>query len=142
MADPRGHRQPSQRQLRVGEQMRHLLAEYLARGEVRDPRLEGASLTISEVRVSPDLRHATVYVAELGRPVRPEILEVLSRAAPRLAGRITREMHLKYAPRLRFVADESFEAADRIERLLAAARAERRTLAEVEEQREEDERQQ
>jgi len=114
---------PSPRQRRVAEQMRHLLAEYLTRGEVHDPRLEGRSLTVSEVRVSPDLRHATVYLSELGRPLSEEARRALQAAAGRLAGRLAREMRLKYAPRLRFLADERFEVADRIERLLREARA-------------------
>lgn len=114
---------PSQRQLRVGEQMRHLLAEWLLRGEVHDPRLEGVSVTVSEVRVSRDLRDATVFLSELGRTLSDEVAAALRAAAPRMAGRLAREMHLKYAPRLRFVADTSFEEADRIERLLRAARA-------------------
>ncbi len=116
-------RRGSHRPLRVGEQMRHLLAEYLLRGEPHDPRLEGHSITVSEVEVSPDLRHANVYVSELGRPVSPEVQAALEKAAGRLAGRLAREMHLKYAPRLRFVPDRRFEVADRIERLLREAKA-------------------
>ncbi len=114
---------PTPRQLRVAEQMRHLLATYLLRGEVHDPRLDGRSLTVAEVRVSPDLRHATVYVSELGRPLGEDTRRALAAAAGRLAGRLARDMHLKYAPRLRFVADQQFEVADRIERLLRDARA-------------------
>lgn len=111
---------PSQRQLRVGEQMRHLLAGYLLRGEIHDPRLDGVSITVSEVRVTRDLRDATVFASELGGRLRPEIRAALRAAAPRVAGRLARDMHLKYAPRLRFVADTSFEEADRIERLIRA----------------------
>ncbi|GBD45174.1 Ribosome-binding factor A [bacterium HR40] len=102
--------------------MRHLLAEWLLRHEIHDSRLETVSVTISEVRVSRDLRDATVFAAELGRPLSPTTLAALAAAAPRLAGRLAREMHLKYAPRLRFVADRSFEEADRVERLLRASR--------------------
>ena len=114
---------PSQRQLRVGEQMRHLLADWLVRGEIHDPRLDGVSVTVSEVRVSPDLREAKAFVSELGRSLSAEVAAALRAAAPQLAGRLARAMHLKYAPRLRFVADTSFEEADRIERLLKAERA-------------------
>lgn len=111
---------PSQRQLRVGEQMRHLLAGWLLRGEIHDPRLDGVSITVSEVRVTRDLREATVFASELGGRLRAEVASALRAAAPRLAGRLAREMHLKYAPRLRFVADTSYEEADRIERLIRA----------------------
>jgi ribosome-binding factor A len=114
---------PTQRQLRVAEQIRHILAEALLRGEVRDPRLADANITIAEVRISRDLRQATVYATELGRPLRPEIRAVLERAAPFLAGMVARAMNLKYAPRLQFVADELFDEAARMERLFAAARA-------------------
>ncbi len=122
----------SPRRFRVAEAMRHRLADYLVRGEVHDPRLDGRSLTVAEVRVSPDLRHATVYVAELGRPLSEEARRALTAAAGRLAGRLARDLHLKYAPRLRFVADERFEVADRIERLLREARTRRATPAATE----------
>ncbi len=112
------HQDRSQRQLRVAERMRHLLAEHLLRGELHDPRLAGASLTVSEVRVSPDLKNATVFTAALGREPTPEALAALQRASAHLGGWLARQMHLKYAPRLRFVADESFARADRIERLI------------------------
>ena len=114
---------PSQRQLRVGEQVRHVLAEWLMRGELHDPRLASTSITIGEVQVSRDLKNATVFAAELGSATAAATIEALQQAAPRLAGRIAREMNLKYAPRLRFVADDSFERADAMERLLAEARA-------------------
>jgi ribosome-binding factor A len=111
--------EPSQRQLRVAEQIRHVLAEDLSQGAPHDPRLEGVSVTIAEVRVSPDLKHAVVFATELGRDLSGQTLAALEHAAPRLAGRIARRMHLKYAPRLRFVADESFAEAARIHRLIA-----------------------
>ncbi len=122
MTRMRGEQPLSQRQLRVGEQMRHLLAEYLIRGETHDPRLEGVSITIGEVRLTRDLRHATVYASELGADLSEPVAAALAAAAPRLAGRLAREMHLKYAPRLRFVADRSFEEAQRIESLLRRQR--------------------
>lgn len=118
-----GGGEPSQRQLRVAERMRHLLAETLMRGEVHDVRLEAASITVAEVRVSRDLKHATVFATELGRPLSADAHAALEQAAPMLAGRLAREMHLKYAPRLRFVADALFDEADRVERLLAEERA-------------------
>lgn len=91
------------------------------RGEVHDPRLDGTNVTIGEVRISRDLRQATVYVAELGRPLAPTTLEALQEAAPMLAGRLGRRMHLKYAPKLKFVADTLFEEAARMERLIEEA---------------------
>ncbi|MFO1072975.1 MAG: 30S ribosome-binding factor RbfA [Geminicoccaceae bacterium] len=114
-AEPRDR---SQRQLRVAEQMRHLLAEHLLRGELHDPRLAGTSLTVSEVRVSRDLKNATVFTAALGMEPGREVLAALQHASAHLGGWLARQMHLKYAPRLSFVADESFAKADRIERML------------------------
>ncbi len=118
MTRRRGEQPLSQRQLRVGEQMRHLLAGYLLRNEIHDPRLEGVSVTVTEVRISRDLRNATVYANELGGELSAPVRAALRAAAPRLAGRLAREMHLKYAPRLAFTADPSFAEAEKIERLL------------------------
>jgi len=115
----RGGDAPSQRQLRVGEQMRHLIAEFLMRGEVHDRRLEGVSVTVSEVRLSRDLKQATVFVSELGETViRPPTLEALTHAGAWMGGRLAREMRLKYAPRLQFVSDDSFAQAAHLEDLL------------------------
>lgn len=91
------------------------------RGELRDPRLDGVSITVGEVRIGRDLRQAHVYVTELAGPIRAEVLEALNRAAPRLAGRVARDIHLKYAPRLEFVADSLFDEAARMERLVSDA---------------------
>jgi ribosome-binding factor A len=113
---------PSQRQLRVGEGLRHLLAELLTRGHLREPALADAQLTVSEVRISPDLRHAVVFVTELGGELSPERLEALQRAAPQLRGEAARRMRLKYAPDLSFRPDRSFAEAARIEALLASER--------------------
>lgn len=133
-AVPRGGRpvkredphQPSQRQLRVAERMRHLLADLLLRGDLHDPRLAGRSLTVAEVRVSRDLKTATVFVTELGGELTAAVAAGLQQAAPRLGGWLARELHLKYAPRLRFVADETFAYAARIDRLLHEAHASER----------------
>lgn len=121
--------EPSQRQLRVAERIRHLLAESLMRGEVHDRRLEAASVTVAEVRVTKDLRHATVFATELGRPLSAAARAALEQAAPQLAGRLARQMHLKYAPRLHFVADALFDEAARIERLMVEERARLHLLA-------------
>lgn len=112
----------SQRQLRVGEGVRHVLADLLLRGAVHDPVITEAHLTVSEVRMTPDLRHAVVFVTELGGELRAELRDALTRAAPRLRGEVARRMHLKYAPELIFRADTSFREAARIEALLAAER--------------------
>lgn len=114
---------PSQRQLRVGEELRHVLADLLMRGDAREPALADAQLTVSEVRISADLRHAVVFVTELGGELPPERLEALKRAAPQLRGEVTRRMRLKYAPDLTFRPDPSFAEAARIEALLAEERA-------------------
>ena len=115
--------QRSQRQLRVGEALRHVLAELLMRGTVHDPLLAEANLTVSEVRMSRDLRHAVAYVTELGGDLRGELLEALTRAAPYLRGEAARRIHLKYAPSLTFQVDPSFAEAARIDTLLARERA-------------------
>jgi ribosome-binding factor A len=114
---------PSQRQLRVGEELRHVLAELLMRGHLREPALADAQFTVSEVRISADLRHAVVFVTELGGDVGSERLQALQRAAPQLRGEVTRRMRLKYAPDLTFRPDRSFAEAARIEALLASERS-------------------
>lgn len=114
----------SQRQLRVGEHIRHTLAELLLRGAVHDTAIEAAHLTVSEVRISRDLRRAVVYLTELAGPLQPETQRALERARPFLRGEVARSCHLKYAPELVFVPDTSFEEATRLERMLAAERAE------------------
>lgn len=118
----RGQGGPSQRQLRVGESMRHVLAELLGRHEHLDPLLTAADITVAEVRVSPDLRHAVAFVIELGGGLRPELAAALDRVAPKLRGELARQLHLKHAPRLSFRADASFDEAARIEGLLTRER--------------------
>lgn len=115
----------SKRQLRVGEELRHALAGVLARGELRDPELRDLSITVTEVRASPDLRNATVYVLPLGGTRTPEDTEAtiraLRRAGPYLRGQIARQVVLKFVPALSFEADTSFDRADRIDSLLRDA---------------------
>jgi ribosome-binding factor A len=119
---------PSQRQLRVGEEIRHVLASLLQEGDLRDPLLYDASITVTEVRISPDLKNATAYVMPLGGRTQVEgasvddVISALNRAAPFFKGRIGRAMHLKYAPSLRFRLDDTFEEADKISSLLERAR--------------------
>jgi ribosome-binding factor A len=111
-------RAPSQRQLRVGEELRHALAIVLERDRLRDPVLQDAILTVTEVRASPDLRRATVYVARLGGETDDAVIEALTRARPFLRRQMASAVNLKYAPDLDFVADRSFEQAGHIDKLL------------------------
>ena len=113
-----GGGEPSQRQLRVAEEMRHLIAADLMRGEVHGLPVDGATVTVAEVRVSRDLRQATVFATELGGSLSDETRAALEHAAPWLGGRLARRMHLKFAPRLEFVADDTFGEAHRIARLI------------------------
>lgn len=113
------HRPPSQRQLKAGELIRRVLAEIIAREDLRDPDLKGVSVTISEVRASPDLKHAIVYAAPLGTDHDPDaVIKALQRCGSFLRGRLGREMEMKSTPRLRFMKDESFETAEAMTRLL------------------------
>ena len=108
----------SQRQLRAGELIRHALAEILARGEVHDPVLENHTVTVPEVRLTPDLRLATIYVMPLGGRDADEVLAALERNKRYLRGEIAHRVNLKFAPDIRFQIDERFEEAERIEKLL------------------------
>jgi ribosome-binding factor A len=131
---PRHHhrdsgRSPSQRVLRVGELIRHALAEMLTRGEVHDPTIEGHMITVPEVRMSPDLRLATIYVMPLGGRDTADVVAALERNKRFLRGEIARRVNLKFAPDIRFRADERFEEAERIEKLLRTP-AVRRDLGE------------
>lgn len=107
----------SVRLLRIGEQVRHVLAGVLGRGEVRDPVLESHIVSVSEVRVSPDLRIATAFVKALGGDDE-EVLDALRRNAKFLRGEVARAMSTKYTPELKFRCDESYEEASRIDALL------------------------
>ena len=109
---------PSQRALRVGELIRHAVADLLARGEVHDPVLEGHLITIPEVRMTADLRLATIYVMPLGGRDVKEVLEALERNKRFLRGEIAHHVNLKFAPEIRFRVDERFDEAERIEKLL------------------------
>ena len=108
----------SQRQLRVGELIRHALAEMLIRGEVHDPVIQGHMITVPEVSMAPDLRLATIYVMPLGGRDQSEVLTALERNKKFLRGEIAHRVNLKFAPDIRFRIDERFDEADRIEKLL------------------------
>ncbi len=120
--DPAG---PSQRQLRVGELIRRVLADALMRGEHHEPSLEGVSVTVGEVRLSPDLKVATVHVMPLGGQDTERVLEGLERAKGELRRRVNREVRLKYSPELRFRLDETFDKMDETRRILAEDRVRR-----------------
>jgi len=110
--------QPSQRALRVGELIRHALAEMLARGDVHDPVLEGHLITIPEVRMTGDLRLATIFVVPLGGRDVKEVLDALEHNKRFIRGELSHRVNLKFAPDIRFRADERFDEAERIEKLL------------------------
>ena len=109
---------PSQRQLRVGELIRHAMTEILSRGELQNPLIAGAFITIPEVRMSPDLRLATIYIMPLGGKDEQEVLAALDRHKKHIRTELARRINLRYAPDLRFRRDETFDDAGRIERLL------------------------
>ena len=109
---------PSQRQLRAGEVIRHAIAEILSRGEVHDPVLQGHMITVPEVRMTPDLRLATIYVMPLGGQDKQPVLDALERNKRYLRGEIARHVDLKFAPEIRFRIDQRFEEVDRIDKLL------------------------
>lgn len=112
----------SQRQLRVAEVIRHRLAEVLARGDVHDPELSRLSITVSEVRCSPDLKHATAYVMPLGGQHVDEALKALRRSKPELRHQMAHGLGLKFAPDLKFEIDETFDRMDDARRIFADPR--------------------
>ena len=114
----------SQRQLRVGELVRHAMAELLARGEVHDPVIEGHLITVPEVRMTADLRLATVYIMPLAGRDADEVLAALERNKKFLRGEIAHRVNLKFAPDIRFRVDERFAEAERIDRAVALAGSE------------------
>lgn len=117
----RADKAPSQRQLRVGEELRHALSAILSRGDLRDPDLYDVSVTVSEVRMSHDLRNATAFVLPLGGKDGEVVLAALRRAAPYIRGQIGRAMRLRFTPTLSFQYDGSFDYAEHIATLLEKA---------------------
>ena len=110
---------PSQRQLRVGEQVRHALADVLARGEIRDDLIQANVISVSEVRMSPDLKIATAYVAPLGATDSNAIIKALAAHAKFIRGRVSGSLRqMKYMPEFRFRLDTSFDNMARIDKLL------------------------
>src|SRR5512140_2989532 len=140
---PRHHKKDSapggsQRQLRVGETVRHAIADILSQGSVQDPELEGHIITVPEVRMSPDLKLATVYVMPLGGRDTDVVLAALERNKKFLRGEIAHRVNLKFAPDLRFRTDERFDEAERIEKLLRTPAVQKDLEQDPEQDREEE----
>ena len=108
----------SQRQLRVGEELRHALAQVLRPGALHDPALFDANITVTEVQLSPDLRNATAFIMPLGGANAADIVAGLRRSAPYIKGQIARQVRLRHAPNLSFALDSAFDNADRIAAVL------------------------
>jgi ribosome-binding factor A len=117
--------QQSVRVLKVGERVRHILSELLARGEVRDETLSAHSVSVTEVRMTPDLRHAAAYVKPLLGEDEEVVIKALRRNTAFLQREVAQRLGLKFAPKLQFRPDESFEEAERIEKLLTDPRVAR-----------------
>jgi ribosome-binding factor A len=111
-------RPPGQRQLRVGEELRHALVAIIGRGGFRDPALDGVQVTVTEVRVSPDLKNATVYVVPFAKGDPAALAKALGHAAPYLRRQLAGAVRLRLVPQLRIEPDRSFDRAAEIERLL------------------------
>jgi len=123
LAMPRHHKKSStaggsQRQLRVGEIVRHAMADILAQGTAHDADLEGHIITVPEVKMSPDLKLATIYVMPLGGRDTDKVIAALDRHKKFLRGEVARRVNLKFAPDVRFRVDDRFDEAERIEKLL------------------------
>jgi ribosome-binding factor A len=114
-----GHKDgPSQRQLRVAEEIRHVLAGLFTRNEFRDPELAAAHITVTEVRITPDLKHAIAFVSRLGRSDVDTLLPALQRAAPYLRGQVAKVVRLRAAPDITFQPDHALDYAMKIEELM------------------------
>nr|AMK07537.1 ribosome-binding factor A [alpha proteobacterium NT18-17] len=116
---------PSQRALRVGELVRHALAAMFARGEIEDDALRGSVITVPEVRMSPDLKLANVYIMPLGGLHAEEIVVALNRHRKFVRGRVAPQINMKFAPEVRFFVDDTFEEAGRIDSLLRSDKVQR-----------------
>jgi len=111
--------------LRVAELVRHAVAQMLSRGDINDPVLEKHVVTVSRVKMSPDLKLATIYVIPLGGQDEPEVLAALDRHKRFLRGEIAHEVNLKFAPEIRFRIDDTFDNVSRIDALLSSDRVKR-----------------
>jgi ribosome-binding factor A len=128
---------PSQRQLRVGEMLRHALADILRQNDIRDPDLDGVSVTITQVKPSPDMRYATVYCEPLGGGNAKEVIAALNRHKGFLRGEMGHRIATKFTPELRFVEDESFAEALKIDTILRSPEVQRDLSAQDDEDGEE-----
>jgi ribosome-binding factor A len=117
--------EPSQRMLRVAELIRHAVAQLLSRGEINDPDLAGLVVTVPTVKMSPDLKLATIYVMPLGGKAQDQIVTILERHKKFLRTEVAHQVNLKYAPEIRFKVDESFANAAKIDALLQTAKVAR-----------------
>jgi ribosome-binding factor A len=130
--------EPSQRMLRVAELIRHAMAQLLSRGEVNDPDLAGLVVTVPTVKMSPDLKLATVYVMPLGGKAQDQIVTILERHKKFLRTEVAHQVNLKYAPEIRFRVDESFANAAKIDALLQSAKVAQDLAAPAQDDSEED----
>ncbi len=112
------HDGPSQRQLRVGEMLRRAISEILARGDIYDPDLANASVTVAEVRTSPDLKNATVYVYPLGGTNAENVVAALNKSSGEVRHSLNKNISLKYSPKIKFLLDTTFDQMDETRRLL------------------------
>ena len=115
----------SQRQLRVGEMIRHALSDMLIRGDIHDDVIASHVITVSEVRMSPDLKVAKVFIMPLGGQDVDAVVTALNNNKRFIRGEIAHKVHLKYAPEIRFLTDESFEEANRIDEILESPKVRR-----------------
>ncbi|HUJ03675.1 MAG TPA: 30S ribosome-binding factor RbfA [Rhizomicrobium sp.] len=116
---------PTQRQLRVGEMLRHALSEIMREADIRDDDLKGVSITVTQVKPSPDMRHATVFVEPLGGKHATKVVAALNRHKGFIRGEMGHRIELKFTPELRFLEDTSFAEAEKIENLLKSSRVQR-----------------
>jgi len=118
---------PSHRLLRVGENIRHALADILTRDLVQDEALSGVSVSVTEARISPDLRNASIFVMPLGGDAEGKVLKALNQHAGFLRGEMSKRVHMKYMPKLKFLLDSSFDEASHINSLLNSPKVKRDT---------------
>ncbi len=116
---------PTNRQFKVGEELRHAIAEIFMRGELHSPDLESHSITVSEVRISPNLRSASVYVMPLGGTDKEKVLKQLEQITPLIRTLLARKVYMKYLPQLKFVLDQTFDNASKINELLNKSEVQR-----------------
>lgn len=124
---------PTQRQLRVGEEVRHALAEVFMRGEMHMRELDRVSITVSEVRIGPDLKNATAYITTLGGAADEETVKLLNKVTSQIRKLVGKRVHLKYVPKIYFKIDKSFEFAGRVNALLNQPEVKKDVIAPTEE---------